>query len=151
FPDMKIDLYYMDLQILGGKKEKLLSIAREKVRLVRHLPYRVEPGPEGKGLTLLFEDEQGVNRADYDAVVLSVGMVPSPGTRRVAELFRLSTDESGFIKDYSEGQTSQSGVFVCGTASGPRDIETAILHAKKVATRIMMKTQCQRPRCGKEA
>ena len=135
FPQIQIDMYYMDLQLLGGKKEKLLSISQERVRLIRHLPYRVE-SPEGKPV-LLFEDDYHVTRAEYDAVILSVGMIPAPGTIMIANIFRLSTDEAGFIKDYSSGETSQERIYVCGTASGPKDIETTIADAKRVAHRIL--------------
>ena len=135
YPRLQIDMYYMDLQLLGGKKELLAEISEKRVKLIRHLPYRVESS-QGK-LVLWFEDEQKVTRAVYDAVILSVGMTPSPGTKHIAEILRVNSDEAGFIKDYGEGITSQENIYVCGTASGAKDIETTIFDGKRVAQKIL--------------
>lgn len=132
FPQMNIDFYYMDLQILGKKKEKLWEIA-DKINLIRHLPYEVKE-EEGR-LSLLFE-EQGVERKKYDALILSVGMIPSPGTQQTGKRLGLNFDSGGFIKSYGQGHTSCEGVFVCGTACGPKDIETAREEAQIVAEEI---------------
>ncbi len=132
FPSMDIDFYYMDLQILGKKKEKLWEIAG-KINLIRHLPYEVKK--EGGKLSLVFE-EQGVERKNYDAIVLSVGMVPSSGTKEIGKWLGLNFDSAGFIKSYGLGHTSREGVFVCGTACGPKDIETTQEEAQKVGEEI---------------
>lgn len=132
YPQINIDFYYMDLQILGKKKGKLWEIA-DKVNLIRHLPYEVKER-EGK-LSLVFE-EQGVERKDYDAVILSVGMIPSSGTKEIGRWLGLNFDSTGFIKSYGEGHTSCKGVFVCGTACGPKDIETTREETQMVAEEI---------------
>ena len=135
YPHLQIDMYYMDLQLLGGNKELLAEISEKRVRLIRHMPYRVE-SPNGKPI-LLFEDDQKVNRVEYDAVILSVGMTPNPGTKQVADILRVNIDDDGFIKDYGDGIASQENIYVCGAASGAKDIETAISDGKKVAQRIL--------------
>ena len=135
YPHLQIDMYYMDLQLLGGKKEILAEISEKRVKLIRHMPYRVD-SPNGKPV-LMFEDDQRVNRIEYDAVILSVGMIPSPGTKQAADILRLNIDDSGFIKDYGDGTTSQEDIYVCGTASGAKDIETAISDGKRVGRRIL--------------
>jgi len=135
FPHLHIDMYYMDLQMLGGKKEKLSDISQHRVKLIRHLPYRVE-SPQGKPV-LWFEDDRQVTQAEYDAVILSVGMVPGPGTAAIVDILRVNVDDAGFIKDYGEGDTSRERIYVCGAASGPKDIETTIAEGKKIAGRIL--------------
>ncbi len=132
YPQLNIDFYYMDLQILGKKKEKLWEIAH-KINLIRHLPYEIKE-EEGK-LSLVFE-EQGVERKNYDAVILSVGMIPSPGTQKMGKWLGLNFDSNGFIKSYGEGHTSCEGVFVCGTACGPKDIEATQEEAQMVGEEI---------------
>ena len=135
FPHLQIDMYYMDLQILGGKKELLSTISQERVKLIRHLPYRVESS-NGKPV-LLFENDYQVTRTEYDAVILSVGLVPNPGTYEVAEILQVNSNENGFIKDFGYGETSQERIYICGAASGAKDIETAIADGKRVAQRIL--------------
>lgn len=135
YPHLQIDMYYMDLQLLGGKKELLAEISKNRVRLIRHMPYRVESS-NGKPI-LVFEDDQKVTRVEYDAVILSIGMTPSPGTKKVANILRVNIDDAGFIKDYGDGTTSQENIFVCGTASGAKDIGKAISDGKRVAQQIL--------------
>jgi len=135
YPNLQIDMYYMDLQLLGVKKELLADIAEKRVRLIRHMPYRVESS-NGKPI-LMFEDDQKVTRVEYDAVILSVGMSPSPGTKQAADILRVNIDDAGFIKDYGDGKTSQENIYVCGTASGAKDIQTAISDGKRIAQQIL--------------
>ena len=49
---------------------------------------------------------------------------PNPGTKQVADILRVNIDDDGFIKDYGDGIASQENIYVCGAASGAKDIET---------------------------
>lgn len=137
YPHLGIDFYYMDLQVLGKKADTLWEVA-QKIRLVRQMPFEARE-MDGQ-IALLFEGARGVESQPYDAVILSVGMVPSPGTRRMAEMLQLNVTTGGFIKDFGDGRTSREGVFVCGTACGPKDIETSLEEARRVSQRIQKET-----------
>ena len=65
----------------------------------------------------------------FDLIVLSVGMVLSKEAKHLTEVFGLNLTEDGFIASPS----SQTGVFVLGACSGPKDIDRSILHAKSAA------------------
>jgi heterodisulfide reductase subunit A-like polyferredoxin len=56
-------------------------------------------------------------------------MVLSKQAKHLTELFGLNLTEDGFIASPS----LQSGLFVTGACSGPKDIDRSILHAKSVA------------------
>ncbi|MCX7668294.1 MAG: FAD-dependent oxidoreductase [Atribacterota bacterium] len=133
YPQLEVDFYYMDLQIVGNKTEKLWETT-QKIRLVRKIPFEAKE-KNGK-VFLILEDNWSESSRGYDAVILSVGMVPSPGTRQIGEMLRLNFTPEGFIKDYGEGVTSQEKVFVCGTACGPKDIEASLYSAWQVSQRI---------------
>lgn len=132
-PEVSCDFYYMDLQILGAGKERLADIAHS-VTLCRSMPFAVEEDEEG--VTVYVEGERGPERRRYGVVILSVGMVPSRGTKELAAVFGLPLKEGGFI-DSREGMTGREGIFVCGAASGPMDIEGAILDAQKLGERLV--------------
>jgi heterodisulfide reductase subunit A-like polyferredoxin len=51
------------------------------------------------------------------------------GAKSLLELFGLSLTEDGFFAT----PASQTGVFVAGACSGPKDIDRSILHAKSTA------------------
>lgn len=133
FPRMSIDFYYMDLQVFGDGRERLLEIARS-LSCFRSMPFLVEE--YGAGVVVSVEGKLGPEKRTYDAVILSVGMVPSPGTEKMAELFGLPLREGGFIRSFDGGKTLQEGVFVCGTASGPKDITDTILEAHEVGEHV---------------
>lgn len=123
-PQASCDMYYMDLQILGDGERDLRNIAHS-VSLYRSLPSALEE--DLSGVTVSVEVDGRVVKRRYDAVVLSTGLVPSFGTVRMAELFRLSQKEGGFPVPRPE-----EGIFVCGTAAGPKDIAGAILEGEKL-------------------
>lgn len=133
YPQLEVDFYYMDLQIIGKKTEKLWE-TRQKIRLVRKIPF--EAKEKGGKIFLTLEGNHGEESEGYDAVILSVGMVSSPGTQKIGEILRLDFTPEGFIRNYGEGVTSQEGIFVCGTACGPGDIEASLHSAWEVSRRV---------------
>jgi len=74
-------------------------------------------------------EREEVAEESFDLIVLSVGMTLRKGTKSLMELFRLNSTEEGFVSS----PPSQTGVFVAGACSGPKDIDRSILHAKSTA------------------
>jgi heterodisulfide reductase subunit A len=68
----------------------------------------------------------------FDLIVLSVGMVLSKGSPSLIERFGLTLTEDGFIAS----PPSQTGIFVTGACTGPKDIDRSILQSKSVAFRV---------------
>ncbi|MBC7218194.1 MAG: FAD-dependent oxidoreductase [Candidatus Caldatribacterium sp.] len=132
FPEASFDFYYMDLQILGDGEEDLRAIART-VSLIRSLPSALLEDEEG--VTVSVEEGGRRTKRRYDAVVLSVGLVPSSGTEKMARIFGLPQREGGFIAE-DGGRTLREGVFVCGTAAGPKDIMSTLCEAWSLAGTI---------------
>ena len=62
-----------------------------------------------------------------DIVVLSVGMEPSAGTRELSQLFGIQQNKYGFVDSVRAPMdtvtSSVPGVYVCGAALGPADLE----------------------------
>jgi heterodisulfide reductase subunit A len=76
-----------------------------------------------------------------DLVVLSVGMEPSPGTREVARLLGVKQNKYGFIDAVGAPldpvSTDREGIFVCGAAFGPADLEDTVSSAAGAAIRAV--------------
>jgi heterodisulfide reductase subunit A len=74
-----------------------------------------------------------------DLVVLATGIMPSEGTKEIASLLNLSVGMNGFIREahpkLKPVDTAISGVFVAGTATGPKDIPDAVSSASGAASR----------------
>ncbi len=90
---------------------------------------------ESGDLTLRYEDvESGeLREAEYDLVVLAVGVQPNPEVQELWETGSLALDDGGYVDEPDEylnpSLTSLPGVYVAGSAAGPRDIPESILHA----------------------
>jgi heterodisulfide reductase subunit A-like polyferredoxin len=92
---------------------------------------------------LRYEDIEHGGRlvdAEYDLVVLAVGVQPNHDAEQLFEVGELSTDEWSYVaepeQDLNPGQTSIPGVFVAGAASGAKDIADSILHAGAAVAQV---------------
>jgi heterodisulfide reductase subunit A len=76
-----------------------------------------------------------------DMVVLSVGLMPTDDTARLAELVGIERDEDGWFRemDYNLDPmgTERGGVFVAGVCQGPKDIPDAVAQASAVGARVL--------------
>jgi heterodisulfide reductase subunit A len=81
-------------------------------------------------------------KLDADLVVLSTGMIPSKGTIEVINVMGLGKGPNGFLTEIhgclSPQETNSMGIYICGTAAGPKNIpysvSTALAAASKAAT-----------------
>jgi heterodisulfide reductase subunit A len=133
YPEVRATFLYMDIQPAGASFQQFLASCREDkgIRLIRSLPSKVYYSPLSEALKVRFIDPQldEVVEESFDLIVLSVGMVLRKEARPLVKLFGLTLDEDGFIVS----PPSQSGVFVTGACTGPKDIDRSILHAKSTA------------------
>jgi len=133
YPEVKATFLYTDIQPAGAFFRRFLDPCREDngIRFIRSLPSKVYHSPLSDTLGVRFIDpERGDVVEDFfDLIVLSVGMVLSKQARHLTELFGLNLTEEGFIL----APPRESGIFVAGACSGPKDIDRSILHAKSAA------------------
>jgi len=136
--DVDVTVFFMDMRAFGKDFDKYYERARSEygVNFVRARVSDVFK-PEGSGrLTVKYSDEHGtVTREDFDMVVLSVGLEPSDTIGRIAEKLRIRMDKNGFIwtNSFNPLETSRSGIFVGGAASGPKDIPETVTQASGMA------------------
>ncbi len=68
-----------------------------------------------------------------DLVALSVGMVPSKYSKKVQEKLKLCTSPDGFLMEAHPKlrpvETETEGVYICGYAQGPKDIQDSVAQA----------------------
>ena len=133
YPEVKATFLYMDIQPAGTSFQTFLTACREDkgIRLIRSLPSKVYHSPLFDTLRVRFIDPQKgeVVEETFNLIVLSVGMVLKNGAKSLTQIFGLSLTEDGFITS----PPSNSGVFVTGACTGPKDIDRSILHAKSAA------------------
>ena len=76
---------------------------------------------------------------DFDMVVLAPAVLPSKGINKLAKILGLEVDEYGFIKTRMDDPvaTSKPGIYVCGSASGPKDICDSVQEAGAAAIKAL--------------
>lgn len=142
-PDSKVYIFYIDMRMYGYWENEIYWPAQEKhhVQYVKGMITEVI----GKGDRLLVRGEDTTMgrpmELEMDLVVLSVGMEPSAGTRQMSGLLQVQQNAYGFI--YGVGgaldpvSTSRPGIFACGAALGPADLEDTVSTAADAAVRAM--------------
>ncbi|HYA44686.1 MAG TPA: hydrogenase iron-sulfur subunit, partial [Acidimicrobiales bacterium] len=142
FPRIRVTICYLDLRAAGVGHENWYRAARRAgVEFLRGLPACVEFDSAGRPVVEV-EDMAGAEKVVLrpDLVVLSTGLVPAPGTLELCGLLRLERDEDGFIavldRKNRPVETTAEGVFVCGSASGPKMLGECLAEAVAAAGEV---------------
>lgn len=141
-PLADITIYYMDIRAFGKGYEEFFQQSKGMgVSFIKGKVAKITQKDEKSGdLILRYEDVTTgtLKEAKHDLVVLSVGVLPNNGITKVFTNQELELDNQGFIKSVDElvspSLTSIDGVFVAGTAAGPKDIPDSILSAGSAAS-----------------
>ena len=142
-PETKVYIFYIDMRMYGYWENEIYWPAQEKYNVVYVRGIVTEIVQRGDRLLMKGEDTTMGRPMEVlmDVIVLSVGMEPSEGTGRMAEIFGVGRNKYGFIHCPKEPMdpvsTDVPGIFVAGAAAGPKDLEdtaaTAGLAAMKAA------------------
>ena len=142
FPEMRVTICFQELRTLGARDERWYTEARRLgVELIRGSPAAVELDADGRPVVEL-EDlaASEMRRLRPDLVVLSTGLVPAEEADHLAHSFHAGLDSDGFVIQLDAKnrttETRAEGVFVCGSASGPKTLAESITDASAAATRI---------------
>jgi heterodisulfide reductase subunit A len=142
-PDCKVYIFYIDMRMYGYWESQIYWPAQEQHHVQYVKGVITEVLPFGDKLVVRGEDTTMGRPMELpmDMVVLSVGMEPSVGTREVAKLLGVQQNKYGFI-DAVAGpldpvSTSREGVFACGAALGPADLEDTVSSAANAAMRAV--------------
>ncbi|MEO8626033.1 MAG: FAD-dependent oxidoreductase, partial [Candidatus Limnocylindrales bacterium] len=142
-PLAEITVHYMDIRAPGKRYDEFYEQARAMgATYVKGRIADISEQPDGD-LVLTYEDiENGgaVTRAEYDLVVLAVGVLPNHDAEQLFDVGELALDEWQYVaepeEDLNPGATNVEGVFVAGAASGAKDIADSIVHAGAAAAQV---------------
>ena len=132
-PIADVTIYYMDIRAFGKGYEEFYQNAKAMgIQFVKAKVAKIAENEE-HDLTLrveLMEEDGRVEERPHDLVVLSLGMTPGCNPQ---EFIPIGRDTDGFVKcakpKTAPAVTDQEGVFVAGTAAGPKDIVDTIAKA----------------------
>ena len=135
-PLADVTVHYIDIRAVGKGYDEFFEQAKAMgANFVKGRVAAITETAE-KNLVLRYEDIANggvIAEAEYDLVVLAVGVLPNRDAARLFKVEELALDEYDYVdevdEDINPARTSIPGVFVAGAASGPRDIPESILHA----------------------
>jgi heterodisulfide reductase subunit A len=143
-PKRDVYVFYTDLRAYGkGFEEYYKRAANTGVKYVRGRVAELYEDPKTKKVLLKSEDTltRQIIESEFDLVVLSVGMRPSEGTRKIADQLHLIKSPGGFIQEahpkFRPVDTLADGIFICGCAQGPKDIPDTVAQASAAASRAI--------------
>ena len=135
-PDADVYIHYIDLRGPYRGFEEFYDHAKEEgINFVRG---RVSEVVEDRGKLFVRAsdtDSDTLLNIESDLVVLAVGQEPSDGSEKIVEMLHLQKDIDQFMKDINPMFPSEfrRGIYVAGTAQGPKGIRYSIEDAKSAA------------------
>ena len=142
FPEMKITICYLEMRTAGVGYEHWFLGAREAgVEFLRGTPPEVQFDADGRPV-IEVEDVTAARKRVLrpDLVVLSTGMVPATGSDQLTQTLGIDRDDDGFVEILDRKnratETGTEGIFVCGSASGPKALIEVNTEAAAVAGQI---------------
>jgi len=143
-PYLNIWIYYTDMRMSGKGYEELYRVARELgIEFIHGKPSKIALEPETERIEIIAEDKDSglLLKNKVDMVIFSPAIIPSKGTKEVAEKLRVYLSEDGFIAEkhpkLAPVMTHREGIFVAGTASGPKDIRDSVADAQAAASQVI--------------
>jgi heterodisulfide reductase subunit A len=141
WPETQVTVCYTDIRVFGRNAEEYYDRAREGgVRFLRGNVAEVDVGSGSP--VVITEDTLGDGaRVDLaaDLVVLSTALVPSLGTRELADVIPLATDPQGFFRPVHPKlrpvDMAARGIHVAGSAQFPAFVQDCIVQAGAAAHR----------------
>lgn len=141
-PHIQPTIFYMDMRAFGKGFDAYIERAEKEqgVQYVRCMVSAVKEIPASRNLRLSFatfdKDGHPVSHEDeFDMVVLSVGLKPTPETQKMAHLLGVTLNEFGFAEspDFRPSTSSRRGIYVAGSFSEPKDIPETVIEASCAA------------------
>ncbi len=147
-PTSDVTILYRDVQTQGIRYEALYRAARQaRVRFIRYSPAR-EPkveavtSPDGMLRVDFFDELIGRQSSiECDRVVLSSPLVPHHDSLDLSKILRVPRGKDKFFFEahvkLRPVDFATDGIFLCGTAHGPKDITDSIIQALGAAGRAL--------------
>jgi heterodisulfide reductase subunit A2 len=137
-PELETTIFFIDLRAQGKGFESYYQRARNihQVRYVRAMISRVIQSPHTHNLQLTYMDQANLLQTEeFDLVVLSTGLGISSENVELAKKLGVSLSPHNFVETccFTPVTTSKSGIFACGTFTGPKDIPDSVMDGSAVA------------------
>ena len=148
-PATNIYVAYRDIRTYGFREKHYTKLRDEGAVFMRFSPDSkpvvevLEPGnPDSRLRVTMFDPIiDGKIAVDADLVVLSTAIDPPASNRELAKMLKVPLNADGmFLEAHVKLRPvdfATEGIFVCGLAHGPKDMNESIAQSKAAASRAM--------------
>ncbi len=142
YPEMEINLCYIDIRTPGKNFEEYYRRFRSAgINMIKGMPSEILSGEND---TLEFDvydtATKKLLKINTDLVVLATSLVPSEGTKKMAEVLHLVYGPEGFLAPVhvkiNPVDTANRGQYIVGTAVFPKPIQECITDAGAASSRV---------------
>jgi len=138
--DAEVYVSYIDVRAYGKNYEEFYKNTQESgTYYIRGIPGEIIKGENG--LLVRVEDMLSgeLKEIEADLVILATGVRPHKGSEELYNMLSIERDEYGFVKidPIAPSKTNMEGVFVCGMASGPKDVPDTVASGGEAASRCL--------------
>lgn len=121
-----------------GGEEFSKRVRETGVKLIRGRPSEMLSTPDGRVAFNVYDTATSkLLRVEADLVVLETCLVQRREISRLQKILKIPLGSDGFFLEkhlkLNQAETSIDGVFLAGTAQGPKDITETVLHAHTAA------------------
>jgi len=137
-PDIEATIFFMDRRDFGKSYYRYYQEASDKygIKLKRCRVPVVNQDFRTKDLLITSTgDDNKISTDNFGMVVLSVGQNPSAEFTDLCHTLGITQNKWGFCNtgSFSPVETNRPGIYVCGSASGPKDITDAMVESMAAA------------------
>jgi len=143
YPDVEISILSRDIQTYGEYEDFYLKARENFINFIRYdpdKPPRVASKPDGRLAVTVYDVNLNAEiELDSDLVVLSTPLVQHDEGRKLSSILKVPLGSDGFFYEAHPKlrpvDFSSEGIYVCGTAHGPKDVTESIAQAYAAASR----------------
>ncbi|HKZ94725.1 MAG TPA: CoB--CoM heterodisulfide reductase iron-sulfur subunit A family protein [Candidatus Bathyarchaeia archaeon] len=144
YPDSEVYIIYQDMQTYGKDYEEHNRRARETdikfINYVKERPPEVMPLPDNRLRVSVYHALLGEKKElDCDLVVLSTPLVQHESAKELQKILKVPLGQDEFFLEahvkLRPVDFATDGIYVCGTAHGPKDIGESVSQAYAVSSR----------------
>ncbi len=139
-PNLDITIFNIDIRAFGKGFEEFYKRAKDEfgIKFIGSRPPEVQLDSTGK-IFVRYEDmnEGKIKNMSLDLIVLSVGLDPSPETKKLTSMLGLDLDEFGNVASLIDHplETNAPGILACGVVQGPKDIPDTVAQGSGAAAK----------------
>ena len=143
YPNTDVTILFRDIQTYG-ENEHFYKEARDNfVNFIRYDPNRppkVTTGPDGNLLVTVYDTYLGAEiELESNLVVLSTPLVQHEDGKKLSSVLKVPLGADGFFFEVHPKlrpvEFASEGIYVCGTAHGPKDVVESVSQAYAAASK----------------